>query len=304
MIEVNHILIRGSLPSWWRLQPASSQIIKQFKQRRTRTSIRHKIRNQMGSSPSILYHMNSILGVLRLSPSQRSVSAVIRLGSLCFAIAALSGCVVEETQRRPRRSTVIVEETPPPLPPQVIVADTPPPDQVMVVQEAPPPPREEIIIERERPSPRHVWINGYWGWREGRQAWVGGHWELPPREHVVWVEPRWDHRANGYVFVAGSWRDNSVVVKKRVVVQPSPSVSVHLNFVAVPPPPPRHEVVIESQRPSREHVWIKGYYVWRENHHAWIAGHWERPPHPHAVWVEPRWEKHPEGHVFIEGFWR
>jgi alpha-mannosidase len=36
---------------------------------------------------------------------------------------------------------------------------------------------------------------------------------------------------------------------------------------------------------------------------VWVAGHWERPPHPHAVWVEPRWEHRGHGYVFVEGYW-
>ncbi len=239
---------------------------------------------------------------LRTLQLNRHAAAVIRLGGLGLFLAASSGCVVEEVQRRPRHSTVIVEDAPLPPPPVVVEAAPLPPEEMIVVENAPPPPREEIIIERDRPSPRHVWIGGYWSWHAGRHDWVTGRWELPPRENVVWVAPRWEHRDRGYVFVAGTWHDGPVVIKARI--HPTASVNVHLNYVSVPPPPPRHEVVIESQRPSREHVWIKGYYVWRDGHHAWIAGHWERPPHPHAVWVEPRWEAHPQGHVFIEGCWR
>jgi len=209
-----------------------------------------------------------------------------RLALVIPGLIFLGGCVVEPEARVSR--------------PVYVEAPPPPPAEVVVVETAPPPPTEEIIIAQ--PSPDHVWIRGYWVWREGRHRWVAGHWELPPRPGVVWVEPRWEHRDRGYVFIAGGWRNGPVVVKERVAVQPA--VSLHLNFVAQPPPPPRREVIIESQRPSREHVWIRGYYVWREGRHVWIAGHWELPPRPHAVWVEPRWERHPEGHVFIEGYWR
>ena len=68
-------------------------------------------------------------------------------------------------------------------------------------------------------------------------------------------------------------------------------------------PPPRHEVIVERDRPSRDHVWIKGYWANRRGHHEWIDGHWERPPHGRTVWIEPRWEKHDRGYVFIEGYW-
>ena len=73
-------------------------------------------------------------------------------------------------------------------------------------RDAPPPLRREIIVESTRPSAKHVWIAGYWGWRNGRHEWIKGRWELPPRVGAVWVAPRWEQRGEGYVFVEGVWR--------------------------------------------------------------------------------------------------
>lgn len=73
--------------------------------------------------------------------------------------------------------------------------------------------------------------------------------------------------------------------------------------VDVAPPPPRDEVIVERDRPSRDHVWVKGYWAWRDGHHVWVAGHWERPPRAHATWIEPRWERRGHGYVFIDGYW-
>jgi hypothetical protein len=232
--------------------------------------------------------MNSLSHPINSLP--HSLSIAIRVSGLALAAATLTHSIGSEVQRASLSGAVIVAQAPGHV------------EEVITVRDAPPPPRHEVIIERDRPSPKHVWVEGYWSWHGGRHVWNNGHWELPPRANMVWVAPRWEHRDRGYVFVAGSWHDAPVVVKERVIVQPS--VSVNLKFIGQPPPPPRHEVIVESQRPSRDHVWIKGYYVWRDGRHVWLDGHWERPPHPHAVWVEPRWEKHPEGHVFIEGFWR
>ena len=69
------------------------------------------------------------------------------------------------------------------------------------------------------------------------------------------------------------------------------------------PPPPRHEVIIEKQRPSRDHVWIAGYWANHRGQRDWVAGHWERPPQGRTVWVEPRWEKRGHGYAFVEGYW-
>jgi hypothetical protein len=68
------------------------------------------------------------------------------------------------------------------------------------------PPR--AIVERRpvRPGARYVWIGGYHRWDGRAYAWQPGRWELPPREHAVWVAPRWEHRHDGYFFVEGRWR--------------------------------------------------------------------------------------------------
>jgi WXXGXW repeat (2 copies) len=68
------------------------------------------------------------------------------------------------------------------------------------------PPR--LIVEKrgERPSPRHVWIAGYHRWDGKAYVWEKGRWDVPPREHAIWVAPRWEHRRDGYVFVEGRWR--------------------------------------------------------------------------------------------------
>jgi hypothetical protein len=77
--------------------------------------------------------------------------------------------------------------------------------EIVVGREPPSHPRE-VIIERDRPSPRHVWIPGFYEWRGNQHVWIKGHWDLPPRAGAVWIEPRWEHRSNGYVFIAGFWR--------------------------------------------------------------------------------------------------
>jgi len=224
-----------------------------------------------------------MIPISKLSPL-RPVRLLLLAPSLLF----LSGCVVEESTRRSRP----------------VYVQSAPPSAVEIIEIAPPPPQQEVIVVQ--PSPAHMWIHGYWAWQGGRHVWRDGHWELPPRAGSVWEEPRWEHREHGYVFVAGSWRNGPVVVHEKVRAQPAVSVGVNLNlrFVAQPPPPPRREVIVERERPSSAHVWINGYWVWRENRHVWIAGRWQRPPHAHAVWVEPRWEHRPEGHLFIEGYWR
>jgi hypothetical protein len=165
----------------------------------------------------------------------------------------------------------------------------------IVVNDPPPPPQTEYIVER--PSPYHVWIGGYWGFRGGRRVWMGGHWDLPPRTNVVWVEPRWERRGPGYVFVDGYWQD---ATPGRVIVGPGPGPQEVV--VVREPPPPRREVI--PARPPPGMIWVGGYWQWHGDRHIWVSGHFERPPRSHAVWVAPRWERRGGGYIFIEGSWR
>jgi hypothetical protein len=106
------------------------------------------------------------------------------------AIALVAGC-----------KTVVVREQAQP----VYVAPAPPPPAYVVVPEPPP----QIIVER-RPLPPPgvvIWIDGYWHWDNGRYAWIRGHYEKPPREHVVWVAPRYERAERGYRYEPGHWGD-------------------------------------------------------------------------------------------------
>jgi hypothetical protein len=68
--------------------------------------------------------------------------------------------------------------------------------------------------------------------------------------------------------------------------------------------PPRAVVEHRGRAPSRDYVWIPGYYRWEGRRYAWERGRWERPPHRHARWVAPRWSHRNHGYVFSEGRWR
>ncbi len=74
----------------------------------------------------------------------------------------------------------------------------------VVVRVAPP----AAIVETRPVSPGagYVWVPGYHRWDGHAHVWVAGNWQRPPRPHARWVEPRWRHRKDGYVFVEGRWR--------------------------------------------------------------------------------------------------
>lgn len=136
---------------------------------------------------------------------------------LALSMMWLSGCVVAE--QRPVHRVRVVEPMGPP-PPTVVVVEPARPQTTVIVEPMPapttvvretvivnlPPPKPRIEVIMVRPSPRHVWISGYWVFRGGRHVWVDGHWELPPRGRNVWVSPRWEARGGGHVFIEGFWR--------------------------------------------------------------------------------------------------
>ena len=90
-----------------------------------------------------------------------------------------------------------------------------------------------------------------------------------------------------------------------------------LSFLAgcgAPPPPhgalyvrvgpPRPPVEIVTVRPSVEHVWIAGHYVWTGADYRWEPGHWELRPHRRAKWVTGHWYHGRGGWYWVEGRWR
>lgn len=74
----------------------------------------------------------------------------------------------------------------------------------VIVKIAPP---HAVYEERGRPpQPGYVYQRGYHRWDGNAHVWMPGIWVAPPRPHARWVDHRWEHRGNGYVFVEGHWR--------------------------------------------------------------------------------------------------
>ena len=90
-------------------------------------------------------------------------------------------------------------------PEPVYVEQPPPQPEYVIVREAPP----AVIVERRSPPPsrEHLWIEGYWHWNSRQYVWQAGHWDRPPREHFVWVAPRYERHEQGYRYTPGQWRE-------------------------------------------------------------------------------------------------
>jgi hypothetical protein len=138
----------------------------------------------------------------------------------CGAIAFLGGCSSEPDSHLvsapppapPGTTTSVVttQTTTAPVQtqtvytqPQTVYTTQGQPTNTIIVTQAPPAVQAEVILAR--PSPDHVWIAGYWTWRENRYEWMAGHWELPPHSNSVWVAPRWEPENGSYRFYEGYW---------------------------------------------------------------------------------------------------
>ncbi len=73
-------------------------------------------------------------------------------------------------------------------------------------------------------------------------------------------------------------------------------------YVREGPPQPVVEVI--SVAPSRAHVWIPGYHVWRGNSYVWVAGHYEVPGRGFSRYEPGQWKRDRNGWYFVEGRWR
>ncbi len=176
----------------------------------------------------------------------------------------------------------------------------------VIVREAPPRP---VVVEERRvaaPGPNYVWVAGHHSWDGNRWVWIQGAWVVPPQPGALWVEGRWDSSSRAWT--EGHWE---IAQTAAPAMPPPPPPAPGYAYdqgageeisVNEAPPPPREEVVVE--RPSRDHIWIAGYWGWNHGRHEWVSGHWELPPRGRHEWIAPRWERRGSGYVFFRGYWR
>ena len=135
--------------------------------------------------------------------------------AVCGALGLLAGCASEP-------SSVVVSAPPPPPPasvpaatvysappgtvvsqPTAVAVPSPVGQSSIVVMQAPPAAQQEVPTTR--PSPSHVWVAGYWTWRNNQYQWMSGRWEMPPRSGAVWIPPRWQPEGSSWRFYEGYW---------------------------------------------------------------------------------------------------
>jgi hypothetical protein len=162
---------------------------------------------------------------------------------------------------------------------------------------APPPLRMEVAPHA--PSPRHMWLPGYWAWRGGNHVWIGGHWALPPGPGYAWEPAAWINENGAWTFYEGHWRGQEQPDPETVYQGPPPSVQAEVSNV--PPPAPIEEV--RPAVPFSGAVWIPGFWRWTGATHVWVAGRWSAQPAGYA-WENHRWVKARDGRWYMRhGHW-
>ena len=160
------------------------------------------------------------------------------------------------------------------------------PEPGMFVKIAPPTLIEEVPPD-QRPSGDNVsWIPGYWGWEEESTdfIWISGVWRnMPPGRQ--WTPGYWGEAESQWQWTSGYWADST------------------LQEVSYLPKPPRS---IESgpniDSPSRNHIWISGTWVTRQERYAWRPGYWENGQQNWS-WTPAHYQWTPRGYIFIDGYW-
>jgi WXXGXW repeat (2 copies) len=156
----------------------------------------------------------------------------------------------------------------------------------ITIAKQPPEPIEEIPAEN-KPAGDHVaWMPGYWVWDVGEDdfIWVSGFWRaLPPGRE--WVPGYWMADPAGWRWVSGYW---------------AKSDEEELEYL--PAPPTTLEAGPSTAAPSADHLWMPGYWLWREARYAWSPGYWY-VSQPNWIWVPAHYVWTPRGCIFVRGYW-
>ncbi len=205
------------------------------------------------------------------------------MGSL--AALAAGGAVLAPTQARAAEQGV-EELTRGPVHEAFAATVSFDPEPGIFVKTAPPSPIEEAPPEQQLEGNNVMWIPGYWGWDEETTdfIWISGVWRnLPPGRQ--WVPGYWAEEGSQWQWTSGYWADEAA---KEVTYLPKPPRSI--------------ESGPNVEAPSRNHIWVSGTWVNREDRYAWRPGYWEQGQQNWA-WSPSHYQWTPRGYVFIDGYW-
>ncbi len=64
-------------------------------------------------------------------------------------------------------------------------------------------------------------------------------------------------------------------------------------------------VIVKSNKPGGNYVWIEGQWKWNKKRqsYVWVDGRWAKRPRNSSVWVAGKWKKVAGGYKYIPGHW-
>ena len=77
--------------------------------------------------------------------------------------------------------------------------------------------------------------------------------------------------------------------------------AIRIRIAPDAPPPLRQE--FRTERPSRQHVWIQGYWDRQDDRWAWAPGRWENPGRRGSSWVRPQYRNEGGAYRYEPGHW-
>ena len=76
-----------------------------------------------------------------------------------------------------------------------------------------------------------------------------------------------------------------------------------LHVRIVPQAPPRRRREVRTERPSRNHLWVKGFWHHTGSDWSWNDGRWSERPQRRAKWIAPKYKRTRGGYRYIPGHW-
>jgi hypothetical protein len=213
---------------------------------------------------------------------------------------------------------------------------------VVRVRVAPPAPIVETIPVAPSPRHVWTQGHWQWSPAQGRHIWAPGYYQLPARPGQIWVHARWVNQGGEWVYAPGHWGYGRPVYQQPVYQQPQPvyqqpvyeqpqpvyqqpqpvyqqpqpvyeqpqpvyqpqpevyQASQPIEVEAAPPPP---QIEVIPAAPSPNHLWIAGYWGWRDGRHFWYPGRYELR-RPGLSWQAPAWGRYGRYWRYSPGRWR
>ena len=67
---------------------------------------------------------------------------------------------------------------------------------------------------------------------------------------------------------------------------------------------PTFPIVVRTQQPSHDQVWINEDWENRGGNYVYVGGHWSTPPHQGYVRRSGYWKHSRRGNIWVQGTWR